>query len=457
MYYSNGMTVEKIIKQYRENKSLNQVAKNFGVPISDIMSLLLDKGGEAGKEILIQALEEISQLPVIKMAEDRMNRMSMEEIADNYHTDLKTVKRLLKQYETVIGKKLVKPINKKRRKDIDLLSSEIVEKYRSGTRVKELAIEYQCLPTAIRTRIDEYIEDTGIDIDLEHTKNFEKIKEEEKKHTNEAPIFSITKTQNDEKVEEEQEEISAEGIIKRYDKGMALPQIAKDFNTNKNTILRCLNEDGGEKGKTIVMLYLDSSKSNKITIREAVQHYDEEGLSIEQIAEDYDVDIPTVVNRLKDYEAIFGKKIIRRRWRQRRADLDLAASDIIKEYKDGVFLADIAGGHHCSTMAIRSRLDEHMEKTGEDIDKIHDRSIRQRSKSNEETEKIEKEQDSEFKIASLQSVCNIIEKYNYSFDKISEEAKIRGYIVLPEVYLKAFETVKRQKRAKETDTGEVEC
>lgn len=86
------------------------------------------------------------------------------------------------------------------------------------------------------------------------------------------------------------------------------------------------------------MLYLDSSKFKKVTIREVIERY-KDGLSIEQIADEYDVDDVTVVNRLKDYENIFGINIIKRIWRYRRADLDLAANDMVEEYKEGTVLA----------------------------------------------------------------------------------------------------------------------
>ena len=86
------------------------------------------------------------------------------------------------------------------------------------------------------------------------------------------------------------------------------------------------------------MLYLDSSKFKKVTIREVIERY-KDGLSIEQIADEYDVDDVKVVNRLKDYENIFGINIIKRIWRYRRADLDLAANDMVEEYKEGTVLA----------------------------------------------------------------------------------------------------------------------
>ena len=106
------------------------------------------------------------------------------------------------------------------------------------------------------------------------------------------------------------EQITAEKIISKYNNGMSLPNITKHFKTNRSTILRFLIEDGGEEGKTIALIYLDSSKSKKVTISEVVNRY-KDGLSIGEIAKEYGVDNVTVVKRLKDYENIFGINIIK--------------------------------------------------------------------------------------------------------------------------------------------------
>ena len=456
--YANRITVDDIIKLYKQNKSLNQIAEEFQVSISEVMSVLLDKGGEEGKEILIQALEEISHLPVRKLVEERQNGMTEEEIANNNQINIKIVKKIFKQYESIIGTRIVERRKSNRRKDLDLVIEEIVQQYRSGITIKELSEKYKCLPISVRTRLDEYIKNTDIDIDSEHKKMFEKRNQKnektKKRYTKETPIFTISKVNEEKNLSEEQEKISIEGIMKRYNKGMTIPQIAKDFHTIKNEIIRCLIADGGEQGKIIVMKYYDTRKKVNVPMNEVVQKYNE-GLSKQKIAEEYGVDIVTIERKIIEYRSIarldsFGKKL-----RKRRDDIDSEIDQIVKLFKEGSTISQIAEKYACSEFAIRDRIEKYQIQTGEDIYKIRSEIIKKR-KSNIEDDNLKEDDEIKtpitvFKLASLESICKIIEKYDYTFEQLAKEAKKRGYTLLKETYLKAFEVVRRKEKSKEAE------
>lgn len=239
----------------------------------------------------------------------------------------------------------------------------------------------------------------------------------------------------------ESEKVYIEQIIQEYEEGKKLQDIAKTRNTTEGTIKAQLLEFGGEKGKGILIKVLEEETG--LPIRDIAEER-MNNTSIKQLADKYLTNLPVMTNLLKQYETIIGEKIFKRVDTSRRKDLDLKENEIIEKYRKGASLKSLAKDYKTATRVLRTRFDAFIARTGIDIDDEHEKSIMQQ-KEQQEQEEIEI---SVFKLASLQSICKIIDKYGYSFKELSEEAEKRGYTVLKATYEEALEQLRSQGNVK---------
>ena len=159
----------KYIKEIENGKTIEEVANENNIWPERLRAYLLQYGGPKGKKILLS--EILGELP-ISMSEINLkfqNGNTATDIAKEIAVGTEWLLDTILKYEMISGDKIQKRkgLNlKKRRNDLD--DSKIIEEYRNGRNLKEIADGYNASTTTIRRRIDEYKKRTGEDIDEEH-------------------------------------------------------------------------------------------------------------------------------------------------------------------------------------------------------------------------------------------------------------------------------------------------
>lgn len=339
--------IKEIIKEYENGTSLEEIAKNSRLPIQIIKSELLEHGGEKGKEILLKELEK--KYPMIKaMIQDYQEGKKVKQLSEQYYLTEYMTREAILQYQMITGRTFPEKHRTNYREDLQI--DEIIEGFRNGELLSKLANDNDASITAIRNRVDKYIEEHGNQI-----------------------------------VEE-----------------------------RKNAIEK-------QKGANIKKIYYE---------REVLKH------TYAQIEENCHVSITTIKRRLKDYKAQIEERKNTKGNNENDKNNKIEENNheiidlpiIIKYFRFGYSLAKV------------------QKLAKENGYPINESDI-------ETARKIE---NGELKVATEESIANIIEKYGYSYEELTEIGKEKGYVILKECYAsaKVHKNIQNQEKNKKSLEGE---
>ena len=102
-------------------------------------------------------------------------------------------------------------------------------------------------------------------------------------------------------------ELPIEKIVEKFENGVHVKDIADEYTVSERTIYNRIDEYY-EKDKKIKVLRKRVYQKNKLPIEDIVEKY-ESGMSIIDISKEYGVGYELIVNRLKDYYKEQGKKM----------------------------------------------------------------------------------------------------------------------------------------------------
>ena len=222
-----------------------------------------------------------------------------------------------------------------------------------------------------------------------------------------------------------------EEIIKEFENEKNLRACAKKHKISISTIRRNLFELGGEKGKRVLIQELEMI--SKVPIMEIVKEY-MKNKNASQICSDYNISAGKLSGIIHRYEDIMGEKIGNKRYSpQFRHDLD--REKIVDRYRSGEYITKIADDNDVSPSTVHLIITKYEIEHGIEIEEEHKKNI---EKHKDEVKNLKK--------PSIDSVCRVIKKYNYSFDQLVKQAKKSGYIVSEEMYIKALERIEIEKR-----------
>lgn len=244
-----------------------------------------------------------------------------------------------------------------------------------------------------------------------------------------------------------------EQIIKEFNEGKKIKDIAKMRQTTENNIKRQLFELGGEEGREILLQDLEIASG--IPIKQMVLEYEQNKKTIKQISDEYGIGVTKLGETIRRYELITGKKIIVK------PSSNIDVEEILQKYRNGITAKEIANEIDILPSAVYRTIYQHAKENGNDIQVEH-RSNWNARRSNNHSEQVdsdienlenEKEnrkenEKSRIKVLSLNAACKIIEKYNYTFEELFREAKERGYIITREMYEKALEMMNKLEQEK---------
>lgn len=328
--------LEHVIKEYKNGTSLKNISTEIRIPIRIIKSELLQYGGKKGQEILLQELEK--EFPMIKaMVQDYQERKNVQQLSKQYHLTENMTRNVIRQYQTIVGEKTSKKYTTNYREDLQ--TDQIIEGFRNGELLSKIANDNDASVTAIRYRIDKYIEEHGNQIEEERKNAIEKIYYE----------------------------------------------------------------------------------------REVLKH------TYAQIEEKYHVSITTIKKRLKDYKAQIEKR------KNTKANNE---NDKIEENNYEIIDLPII----IKYFRFGYSLDKVQKFAKENGHPIKESDI-------ETARKIE---NGELKVATEESIANIIEKYGYSYEELTEIGKKKGYVILKEFYAsaKVHKNIQNKEKNKKSLEGE---
>lgn len=243
-------------------------------------------------------------------------------------------------------------------------------------------------------------------------------------------------------IENEEQKIYLENIISQIEAGKMLSEIISGHNSK---IKRLLFEECGERGKRALILDFE----RKYPIFKILELYNN-GFKLDEVDEKLGLATGKSTNLIIEYEFLTGKKF-QHLYSGIRYDLD--SDEIIEEYRSGKTINQIAAGKRCSGLSIQKRINEYMAENGDELKREHDYNFELLKLSDNASRKKYKLEDvycnSNLKIATRNSIKNVLSKYDYTYEKLSKETLKAGYFVQREVYDRVIEELKKQRKGED--------
>lgn len=228
-------------------------------------------------------------------------------------------------------------------------------------------------------------------------------------------------------------------IIEEFERGTTLIESAKRRKISISDIRRSLFELGGEKGKQVLIQELEMI--SKAPIMKIVNDY-KQNKDASQICSDYNIYAGKLSDIIHKYEYITGEKINVNKSHSPQFRHDLDREEIVNRYRSGEHITRIAEDNEVFPSTIRYIITRYEIENGNDIEDEHKQNVEKNKQNSEKQREIAPG----LKKTSINSIYNIIKKYNYSFEQLVVESKKRGYKVSEETYIKALEKIENERK-----------
>ena len=237
------LPINEIIEKWKQGATQRELAKEYGVSVNTIGRRISEYYENIGKSKPKRKTK--IELPIDEIVEKWEKGVTQRELAKEYGVSVNTIGRRIAEYHKKIGKPRPRPKPKPR---MELPIDEIVEKWKQGSTIKELAKEYGVSQTTINKRISEYYENIG--------------KSKPKRKTKiELPI---------------------DEIVEKWEKGVTQRELTKEYGVSYRTIQSRISQyyDKNEDNEKIKK---DEKKLKVMKSSSIIAEYLKKGLTIEQI------------------------------------------------------------------------------------------------------------------------------------------------------------------------------
>lgn len=277
-----------------------------------------------------------------------------------------------------------------------------------------------------------------------------------------------------------------ETLIQEYQQRNTIEQLSEKYHESKDKIFRAIKQYQVIINKNNLMGNVQSPKKirNDLQIEKIIQGY-RNGDTWAKLEIDNNASATAIRKRVYKYIEENGNQIEEERnnaIKQRKMQKQIPINEIKNKRKQGYTLESIGNEYNLSETTIRNRLrkeklqNENIKKeeniqaiinlnmiinyfrVGYNLDKVQKFAEEQGYKINEsDIETARKIENGELKVASEASIAEIIKKYGYSYEKLVEIGKKKGYVITFESYIsvKMYNDIKKQKEiSKKTLEGE---
>lgn len=158
MSFVEGIPVEEIIAEYENGKKLKKIAKENNVAVNKLRSILIEKGGLKGKEIVQKEFNKKykTDLPISDIVKEYENGKDCKKIANDYGVSPATIHSRIFDYEFLTGEKILRRKHETQYRD-DVPEDMISAEYHEGkTTYDKLAKKYHISEWTIKSRVDKY-------------------------------------------------------------------------------------------------------------------------------------------------------------------------------------------------------------------------------------------------------------------------------------------------------------
>lgn len=213
------------------------------------------------------------KLPIEEIIKKFENGVFQSDLATEYHVSYSTITNRIKNYyiQKGIDKPKSIPINKLGRKPIELPMKEIIEKFENGISQAVLASEYHVSYATIKSRINNYYIQKGINKPKRKTKS-------------KIPKRKI---------------LPMDEIIKKLENDISPQDLATEYGVSYNTMLSKINKYYIEKGLSKPQSHI-GRKLKELPIEEVIKKY-ENGFSTKELSISYNISFQTINTRINNY------------------------------------------------------------------------------------------------------------------------------------------------------------
>lgn len=169
-------------------------------------------------------------------------------------------------------------------------------------------------------------------------------------------------------------EIPIETIVLRYEQGAKIVDLAEEFQVSVFTINERLNEYY-EKIEKDRPYQNEHFQRKEIPIEEIVLKY-EQDISIEDIAKEYQTSISTINKRLNEYYERIGRRRPKQGHKKTKIAM-ISIKEVVLKYEHGTIMEELAREYQVSTSTISKMLVKHYEKNGKKRPIINGDSIKE--------------------------------------------------------------------------------
>ncbi len=375
MSYLGEIVLKQIIEDYENGTSLKEINKKLHIPIRMIKLDLFEYGGKRGKKILLQELEK--EFPMIKEIIEKYDQgKTSKQLSEQYHTHVEKISNAIQQYKMLTGKTLRKNSIRNYRDDLQI--DEIIKEFRKGETLSKIASDQKTSVTAVRNRVNKYIQENGNEIVEERKKAIE-----ERNNNRQKAIHNY------------RDDLQIDKIIEGFRKGKTWSKIAHEQKASDTTIRNRVNKYIEENGNQIV-----EERKKAIEERKKAKNYG----------------IPYTTGKIKKVCKKGGSyaKIV---------ESNDARNTTTTPIKNDVIDLSMIVKYFSLGFSFR-QVKEYAKKRGYEINE-RDMETAQKIESGEQ------------KVLSGASIAQIIKKYGYSYEKLTKIAEKKGYVVLESRYISA--------------------
>ena len=288
------LPINEIVKKWKRGSTKTELAIEYGISYFTINSRISEYYEKIGKPKRRQKIE----LPINEIIEKWKQGATQRELAKEYGVSVNTIGRRIAEYHKKIGKPRPRP-----KPRMELLIDEIVEKWKQGATQRELEKEYEISYFTINSRISEYYEKIGkprprpkpkprmelpIDEIVEKWKQGSTIKELAKE-------YGVSQTTINKRISEYYEnigkskpkrktkiELPIDEIVEKWEKGVTQRELTKEYGVSYRTIQSRISQyyDKNEDNEKIKK---DEKKLKVMKSSSIIAEYLKKGLTIEQI------------------------------------------------------------------------------------------------------------------------------------------------------------------------------
>ena len=319
------MNLDKIISNFISGTiELNDVIEENDISYFSLVKLIKNYC-YSNKIPIVKDISYRLNTPIREMLDLRSHGMSYRKLAEKYKCISDAIRQGLIKY--CEEKNIDFPEVNRGPKKKKIPMKEIYELKSQGLTYKEIAEEYNCDATTISLRLKEYCEQNNLDIPKANKGKREKNLPMEK-------IYELKK-----------QEMTYEEIGEKYDcTHEAIRQKLKEYCEQNN--LETPKANKGPRKKNLPM--------------EKIYELRKQGTTYDELAEKYNCNYSTILNRLKSYCGQNNLKIPKAKSGPKQKTLSI--EEIYKLKSQGMSYKKMAEKYNCTYVTIRRRLKEYEEE-----------------------------------------------------------------------------------------------